>query len=468
MQAFLNAFGGLLVGILQGFDRLVLRGHLPRRASRAGMEGFLCTNRVPFKGFKEHARAQTQRLLQASFAEAKRLGRPIIYLQSPQQSEEELARALAAEHPVPEGLIALFQCAEPCTTFFLGRNRQTRRLEIRPKRGQCSYRYRYALHPAFGFLHARVQTWYPFKAQVCLNGRAWLARQLHQLGMPYRRRDNKFLWAEDFAAAQGLLDQQVQVGWPQALNGILREVHPCHPAILGRLPMDYYWSVYQSEGASDLVFRGAADLQRLYPQWLRHAVSSYSSTDVFRFLGRKLTPDGRIWTRFEGEVSSGLTRRAEGVRLKRRADANPVKLYDCDGVLRIETARNDPSDFKVFRPKQGGPERDKAWRPLRKSAADLYRRAQVSPAANERYAAAAAALQEATPSRAWAEPLCRPAPAPGKGSQRKVRALNPLAAEDAALLTAVLDPKVAVHGLRNRDLVALLYPQPAASAEERR
>jgi hypothetical protein len=38
MQAFLNAFGGLLVGILQGFDRLVLRGHLPRLAYRAGME----------------------------------------------------------------------------------------------------------------------------------------------------------------------------------------------------------------------------------------------------------------------------------------------------------------------------------------------------------------------------------------------------------------------------------------------
>ena len=171
MQALLDVVAGLVVGILHGFDRLVFRGHLPRLAYRAGMECFLCTNRVLFKDFKEHACAQTQRLLQASFAEAKRLDRPIIYLHSCQESKEDRARAVAAQDHIHQGLIALFKCVEPCTTYFLGRNRQTKMLEIRPKRGQCSYLYRYAIHPVFGFLHARVQTWYPFKVQVCLNGR---------------------------------------------------------------------------------------------------------------------------------------------------------------------------------------------------------------------------------------------------------------------------------------------------------
>jgi hypothetical protein len=105
---------------------------------------------------------------------------------------------------------------------------------------------------------------------------------------------------------------------------------------------------------------------------------------------------------------------------------------------------------------------------LRKGVADLYRRAEVSQAANERYATAAAAVKDTTPLREWAEPLCRRAPAPGKNPQRQVRALNPLAADDAALLTAVLDPKFTVNGLRNRDLVALLYHKPADDDEERR
>ena len=273
---------------------------------------------------------------------------------------------------------------------------------------------------------------------------------------------------EDFTRAQQLLDEQLQVHWPGVLNGLLKEVHPAHPELLGRMPMDYYWTVYQSEWASDVIFRSAADLQRLYPQWLRHAVTHYASTDVYRFLGRKLTPDGKIWTRFEGEIKSSLTRRAEGVRVKHWVDHNSIKMYDCDRVRRIDTTIQDPSDFQVYRPKQGGPDDEKDWRPMRKGIADLHRRAQVSQAANDRYATATAAVQDTTPVRDLAEPLCRRAPAPGKNPQRKVRALNPLAAEDAALLAAVLDPKFTVNGLRNRDLVAMLYRTPPATDQERR
>jgi hypothetical protein len=468
MKSFLSIFSGLILGILNGFDRLVLRGNLKQLSYRQGMEIFLCANRVLYKDFKKHSVAQTERLIQASFAEAKRLERPIVYLTSSKESKEERARALAAQHHIQEGLICIFKCVERCTTFFLHRNRQTKMLEIQPTVGQCSFLYRYAFHPVFGFMSARVQTWYPFSVQICLNGREWLARQLDQLGMPYKRRDNKFLWVKDFAAAQQLLDQQLQVHWPEVLNSILKDVHPSHPELLGRMPMDYYWTVFQSEWASDIAFRSAADIERLYPQWLRHAITSYSSTDVFRFLGRKLTPDGKIWTRFESEIKSSMTRRAEGVRIKHWVNHNSIKMYDCDRVLRIETTLNDPGDFRVFRPKQGGPEEDKDWRPLRKGVADLYRRAEVSQAANERYAAATAAVKDVTPLSTWAEPLCRRAPAPGKNAQRKVRALNPLAADDAALLRAVLDPKFTVNGLRNRDLVAALHDKLATTDKERR
>jgi hypothetical protein len=59
---------------------------------------------------------------------------------------------------------------------------------------------------------------------------------------------------------------------------------------------------------------------------------------------------------------------------------------------------------------------------------------------------------------------------PGDAStpRRKVRALNPLSAAEAALLTAVADPKWAVNGLRNRDLAAALYGEPPAEAGKRK
>jgi hypothetical protein len=138
------------------------------------------------------------------------------------------------------------------------------------------------------------------------------------------------------------------------------------------------------------------------------------------------------------------------------------------GAFRWYCARSFPCG-EVYRTKENDPNGEQAWRPLRKGVADLHRRATVCQAANDRYAEALAAVQDATPLKEWAEPLCRRASAPGNNPQeRKVRALNPLAAAAAALLAGILDPRFTVNGLRNRDVVALLYPQPATDPQQQR
>jgi hypothetical protein len=272
----------------------------------------------------------------------------------------------------------------------------------------------------------------------------------------------------DFAQAQRLMDRQLRERWPQRLQAILRTIHPAHPELLGRLPVDYYWSVYQSEWASDVVFAARAEVERLFPQWVRHAFLSYRSTDLLRFLGRPVPRHGEVRATFNGEVLSKVSRREEGTCVKHWVNGNSIKMYDCDRVLRVETTINHPEEFRVYRASESDPDGEKGWRTLRKGVADLHRRAEVSQAANDRYMAAAATMRETTPVKEWAEPLCRRAKAPGQTAGRKVRALNPLAAEDAALLAAVNDPKFAVAGLRNRDIVALLYAQPATTTAERR
>src|SRR5438445_10044604 len=144
MKSFLSLCSGLVLGILNGFDRLVFRGYLQKFCYRQGMECYLCTNHVLFKDFKKHAIDQTERLIQATFAEAKQLGRPIVYLRSARKSKEDLARTIAAKDNIQDGLIAIFKCVEPCSTFYLHRNRQTKMLEIQPKFGKCAFLYRYA------------------------------------------------------------------------------------------------------------------------------------------------------------------------------------------------------------------------------------------------------------------------------------------------------------------------------------
>lgn len=468
MQAFLSVFGAFVLGVLHGFDRLVFRGHLRQLSYDHGMDCYLSANHVLLKEFKDHAQERTALLLEASLADAKQQGRPVVYLNSSQISKEDEARRIAERDQIRQGLICVFKCVEPCRTFEVHRNRAEKRLELRGKQGKCSFLYHYQYHPVFGFMHARIQTWFPFAVQVCLNGREWLARQLDQEGLSYQRRDNKFMAVEDFARAQTLLDQQLQTPWPQALQEILQAVHPAHPQLLGRVQVPYYWSVYQSEWASDVLFRSRDDLERLFPQWVRHAITTYRSTDVLRFLGRAVPLSGRVHQKFEGEVVSKVSRREEGVCVKHWVNGNSIKMYDCERNLRIETTINDAKEFKVYRTKENEPEGEKDWRTMRRGVADLHRRAEVSQAANERYAAATATLAETTPLKEVAEPLCRRASAPGKKRTRSVRALNPLSAEDGTLLEAVNDPKFAVNGLRNRDLVTMLYDQPARTEAERR
>jgi hypothetical protein len=58
------------------------------------------------------------------------------------------------------------------------RDRNAKTIELEPRHRKCLHLYHYQVHPTFGFMHARIQTWFPFAVQICLNGREWLARSM--------------------------------------------------------------------------------------------------------------------------------------------------------------------------------------------------------------------------------------------------------------------------------------------------
>jgi hypothetical protein len=158
-----------------------------------------------------------------------------------------------------------------------------------------------------------------------------------------------------------------------------------------------------------------------------HGILNLGSEQVMRFLGKQLTGQ------FEGEVVTDLRRREDGVRLKHWVNENSIKLYNCLNVLRPETTINDAEDLKVFRTPETRPDAPMAWYPLRRGVADLYRRAQISRAANQRYLTALAAASDITPLAEEAAKVCQPV----RADQRRHRALNPFEAADAQLLAAV-------------------------------
>lgn len=469
MKSFVRMLGGLVFGVLSGFDRLMFRGHLRELAFPGGMNRYCNFNGVKLTAFGAHAEQLTKRLIGASEAEAKRLNRPIEYLATPKLRKEDHAHSIAQRDGIAEGLIAVFKCVEPCWSFALRGNRAAKKLEFRPELRKCLHLYHYYQHSQFGFLYARVQTWFPFTIQIGLNGREWLAQQLDAAGLSYRRQDNCITWVEDVAKAQTLLDAQLRVNWAKQLQRIGSWVHPSQAGLLGKLPSNYYWSLKQSEWASDVLFAKPSELHKRYDSWLRFALADLSSADVLRFLGRKLTVSGNVNGHYADEVLSDLGRRLDGVRIKHRAGENSIKMYDKAGgrVLRVETTINDPSDFKVYRAKENDPQAEKDWRVLRSGVADIHRRAQVSQAANERYLEGLAAVDHSTPLQELLEPLGRRVTEPGNGG-RKLRCLTPLVGPDAALLQVIGRPEFMLNGLRNRDIVAALDGTLATDPTQRK
>lgn len=461
MTTFLRRFARFVCGVLSGFDRVVFKGRLPQLYSPEGMNCYAAANHVRFLDFKKHAKEVTGQVMAASRVEwAKEAGR-FAYLSGGTASKDEAAREILRRQPITTGLAAVLQCVEPCWTFDV--KSIGKRLTIVGEQGKCSSLYHYFVHPTFGWMYVRLQTWFPFEVQIGLNGREWLTQRMDREGMHYRRSDNKILWAEDWGQAQRWLDEQQRTNWVGEFEALLRQVHPLHPGHLRKLPVAYNWTTHQSEWATDVAFGSREDLEAWYPRWARHAFEEFDSTRVLRFLGRSR----RLSAGASPEVHSDVQVFEESVRLKHWVNGNSVKMYDHGNVLRVETTINEPKEFRSYRTAVGDPEGKASWRILRRSVADTYRRAEVSQAANERYLESLAAVAATTTVAELTSPWTERVAEPGKGG-RRLRGLNPLSAEDGALLSAVSDPKWVLTGLRNRDLAAALFGETPSDPEERK
>lgn len=214
METFVSKHASAVTGTLSGFDRLVFRGTLRMLAHCGGMMSDLHAVKVLLKEFASHAEAMTKRLREASEAVARETGRPIRYLASSAINKEDVAREIARTDGIEQGLICILTAVEPCLSYEIVRDRTTKFLDLKVRHRKCLFLYHYQIHPRFGFTHARIQTWFPFAVQICLDGREWLARSMDAEGLHYVQQDNCFTWLADPERAQQLIAQQMKSDWP--------------------------------------------------------------------------------------------------------------------------------------------------------------------------------------------------------------------------------------------------------------
>lgn len=458
MDTFIQRHRQNVIGVLSGFDRMRFRGTLRSISYAEGVDRFLGASGVRYKDFKEFALGLSGRLTQHAEQVAKRAGRPFEYQASSGQDKQARAEQIAVRDGITEGLVCILRCVEPCMSFSIRRNGQGG-FGFRYEQRKCLHLYYYYLDREFGLMHVRVATWLPFSIQVCLNGREYLACRMRKAGIGFEQRDNCFVWIQDVERAQQMLADLEGRKWERWLQLLAGRVNPLLGKAGGLDLHPYYWSVSESEYATDVLFRDAAALGRVYPALADHAIKRFGSRDVLRFLGRRTN------SRFNGEVSSSYLVRAEGLRVKHWLQENSIKMYDKEAsVLRVETTINNARRFKVRKMTVRKGIRGMRWIPMRHAVADLDRRVDISRAANERYLEALAVVEEPSPARALLDAVSRPV----TRNNRSYRALRPVSRSEAEFFEAVLGGQFLLKGFTNRNLRERLGMCRSVDISERR
>ena len=442
MDAFVLHHQKNVIGVLSGFDRLLFRGTLRSISYGDGLDGFLGAVGVRYKDWTAFAQGLSERLKAHAQELARKARRPYLYLSSSGDSKEQRAMGIAKRDGIEEGLVCVLSCVEPCRSFGIARDGMSSWRFISQER-KCLHLYFYYMDREFGLMHVRLATWLPFGIQVCLNGREYLARRMNQAGIGYEQRDNCFTRIDDLKKAQRLMQELENRKWPRTLNALARRVNPLLATGQKLESQSYYWSLRESEYATDVMFKDAAALQGIYPALVEHAMRRLSCRDVLRFLGRRTN------RRYNGDAGSSLLKRTEGVRVKHWAEENSIKMYDKQGsVLRIETTINNVRRFKTRRMTVRNGVRAMHWIPMRHGVADLPRRVEISRLANGRYLEALAVVGVPEPARQLLDAVSQRV----VKNDRPYRPLRPVTEQEAAMFEAALDGQFLLRGFGNREL----------------
>src|SRR5207237_194130 len=98
-----------------------------------------------------------------------------------------------------------------------------------------------------------------------------MGRRMTRAGIGHGRRENCFARIDDLPRAQEMIDELERLNWPRVLDGFAKRAN----ALLGdgKLRLrGYYWTIRESEYATDVMFKNAARLKAVYPHLVDHAM----------------------------------------------------------------------------------------------------------------------------------------------------------------------------------------------------
>ena len=443
MNPFVTRHQDRIAGVLSCFDRVIITGTLPDIAHAGAMAHFLDYRHIRLFDFPRWAEPLRNALRDNAERVACEAGLKIEFIRRIKAfRKEERIQEIIAERGDHPGLVHIFSAMESCSSYRPWYDKPKQRALLKPTSGKCLHYYFYFIDEQFGLCYVRVPTWAPFRLQVYFNGHSWLARQLANAGIAFEMADNAFIRIDDPSRAQTLADSlQARVlhrhleQWAQRFCPVRLHFHA-----------GYHWSFMQAEYATDVVFRRQAEFQPLYDRIVRAAVHVIKADNVATFLGRKLTNASR------DELGNDFSTRIQGTRIRHHMGPASLKLYDKFALIaRVECTVNDVSFFKHHRwvEQRNG---DKTFKlaPLRKTIYSLRDLRQLMKAANDRYFAFMACVDNPDAGQKALDKMANPV----KRKGRSLRGFNPLLDDDHRLFLTLGDGRWAISGFRAADLRA--------------
>ena len=177
-------------GVLSTFDRIIIKGYSLQLSNTKQMGYFLSHNNILLKDFGKYAEEVTKSLCANIESIASNNNRPYKFIYSSDEDKGTIARQLLEENPIQEGLVCILSDIEVCSTMNIIKNGKTKKIELKWGPRKCKYYYLYYLDKDFGWMHIKIQSWFPFMIQVYINGHEWLKQQLLKESIKFEMYNN--------------------------------------------------------------------------------------------------------------------------------------------------------------------------------------------------------------------------------------------------------------------------------------
>ena len=334
---------------IRSVDRMLLLLRQPRLQYGAGIQGFFCHHR----GWRF---VSSQLMLPMTEAFAAQIHH---YIESrdldlvhftKDDRKDDVAKEYLADHDGGERILFVGRAQERTAVW---RTRQ-RRDPVTGKRypwlvkdsAMVNHWYFYGFDRDFGPFFIKFCGYFPFTAQIYLNGHEYAMQQCRRAGIAFTAADNAFAAVADVPAVQAICDGMTPERISRFVGKWLGRLP--HPFTVADDEADYHWelSVQQVELATTQVLDRPAAGRIFFDQLIRDNLDIAHPDKVRIVFDRQIRRRGTHRT--PGSFCTQVITAGVDPYLYLYYKKTQVKQYLKEGVaLRTETTINSPRDFGI-------------------------------------------------------------------------------------------------------------------------